>query len=582
MARLTHVILCFTAFCLLGGYPRADAELPPEPPQAVQVKPPQADPPRFKLGTQVVPIKLPRPDSYLLADSLTVSPDLSAVAYRHRFGVELDREGIALNSDNMLSIDRATDPTLSPDGKSVATVCNNDGWVMMLNRKRWDGYDPVTPVRFSPDGRRMIYLAREEHQRFVVECDWTHPVCDEVDSERLTFTPDSSVLAYPAKIGNQWHMMVNGDPGPGWDRIVGPVVTAEAGPSTFYVALRAGRYHVADRHTAGPGFRMIHSSPAVSADGRVFAYWALGDDFVWRVIRNHKPVAGLMAEKPGQLILSPDGQTLAATYKRDGLWHVAFQGRLVGSYASIGQGSLLLSPDSRHVAYAVHQPAGWTVFLDGKPLADFPRLAVSGIRFSPSGDRLVCVAGTSQGWHVWEKPIITSPGSDTAPGNHVTQPAYDAIDVKSLTFSADGQHLAYLAERLGRSVVVRDGEVLGEYDRADHLTFSPTAEHLAYVGLLDGAWQVFVEGVPSGEPFDELLPQAGVVFHKPGRCRTLALRRPGPELIRVEVVIKPADTPETTTPTSPGQDDSLNPPSVPEPSVPSEQTDPSLVEVESP
>ncbi|GAB4110763.1 MAG: hypothetical protein Kow00105_19510 [Phycisphaeraceae bacterium] len=561
MARLALILLCFTAICLLNGHPRAGAEQPPMPPQAVRVKPSQADPPRFVLGTRVVPIKLPRPDSYLLTDSLTVSPDLSSVAYRHRFGVELDREGIALNSDNILSIDRATDPTLSPDGQSIATVCNNDGWLMMLNRKRWDGYDPVTPVRFSPDGRRMIYLAREEHQRFVVEYDWRHPVCDAVDWDRLIFTPDSSVLAYPAKIGNQWHMMVNGDPGPGWDRIVSPVVTAEAGPSAFYVALRAGRYHVADRHTAGPGFRMIHSAPAVSDDGRVFAYWAMGDDFRWRVIRNHKPVSGLVAEKPGQLILSPDGQTLAATFKRDDLWHVAFRGRLIGSYASIGQGSLLLSPDSRHVAYAIHQPAGWTVMLDDTPLAALPRLAVNGIRFSPSGDRLVCVAGTSHGWHVWEKPIADPSDSNTAPNSQIKHRVYEAIDVKSLTFSPDGKHLAYLAERSGRSVVVRGGEELGEYERAAHLTFDPTSEYLAYTGSLDGAWQVFVNGMPTGETFDELLPTAGIIFHKPDRCRTLALRHPGPELIRVEVVIKPDDSHDPT---------------------PADGPDPSLAGVESP
>lgn len=494
-----------------------------EPAPAASGPQPAADAPTFRV--RAVPINLPKPDSYLLAKSLVPSPDATSVAYRHRFGTELAREGIALNSENLVTIDRATDPVFAPDGKTLGYVRNSNGWELQVGRKFMPGYEPASTVKFSPDGRRQVYLARKEAQRFVVEGGLAQPTADTVQWDRLVFTPDSAVLAYPAHIDGQWRMVVNGDPGPALARIVTDIVTAEQGPHAFYVAMHEGRYHVADRHTLGPGLNLIDAPPVVSADGNTFAYWAMDDFNRWRVYKNHVPVTGYMADRPGQLVLSDDGKTLAAILKRDNAWFVVRNGQASEPYTAVGKDSLTLSADGQRLAYAVQKQRGWAVVLDGEEQQGFLQIAANSLRFSPDSKRFVFAAMLQGHWAMIE--------------NDLPQQSFGRISTHSLTFSPDSRHLAYLAHDAGLDYVVFDGKRFGGYDDAQQLTFSPTSEYLVYVAQQADQARLYIDGKPTGEAFDGLIPGAQVRFRNNFTCNTLAQRRPGPALFRIEATFMP-------------------------------------------
>lgn len=93
----------------------------------------------------------------------------------------------------------------------------------------------------------------------------------------------------------------------------------------------------------------------------------------------------------------------------------------------------------------------------------------------------------------------------------VAVPGYDDVAWHSLVFSPDGKHFAFVANKDGKTVCVRDGvagrgyEQIGRYgtDSGQAITFSPDGLHLGYAAREDGKWFVVVDDVP-GPEFDSV------------------------------------------------------------------------------
>ena len=496
----------------------------PSPQQdAPAAEPAQADVPPIK-SEKSVPIGGNNQQRVVLPATLTVSPDSSSVAYKLRYGKELHFEGYIVNGDRPVGNPQTTDPRFSPDSKGVAAVVYEKGWKLYHDRKYLKGYQPIKPVRFSPDGKRMVYLAQVDFLPFVVEGENPHAYAERILWDQLVFTADSSVLAYPAYDGRHWRMAINGDPGPRWDSIVAGPFVAKNGPRVLFVATRKGRQFVVDRHTSSPddGFRFVDSEPVISDDGKAFFYWAMSDDQVWRLYRNHVPVPGYDAERPGELAINQDGSAVAAILKRNGLWHVVRDGKPGPGYPAIGKGSLAYSPDGERLAYAVKKPRGWTVVVDGYEHDEFTQLLSGSLRFSPDSKRLVYAALNQGQWTLIE--------------NGSAQQRFNKIDARTIAFSEDSKTLAYIATRHGRDHVVVNGESLGAYDHAEQITFSPKGSgHVAWFAMEHGGMFIVVDGMPSSEAFDELVPGAKLHFTSPILCHTAVMRRPGPTFWRIEL-----------------------------------------------
>lgn len=101
------------------------------------------------------------------------------------------------------------DLAYSPDGASHAYVAiRNERFLIVSNNVEGPMYDRVIGPLFSPDGRYLIYRARQDGKRFVVVADpqtgkviKEHPRYERVFDP--VFTTDGPAVAYGVKDGNQ-------------------------------------------------------------------------------------------------------------------------------------------------------------------------------------------------------------------------------------------------------------------------------------------------------------------------------------------------------------------------------------------
>jgi Tol biopolymer transport system component len=121
-------------------------------------------------------------------------------------------------------------------------------------------------------------------------------------------------------------------------------------------------------------------------------------------------------------------------------------------------------------------------------------------------------------------------------------PGFDDVAARSVIFSPDGEHVAFVANRDGKKLCWEDGKVGPEFDRigllgtdfGDALAFSPDGRHLGYEAEKGNKAVVVVDDVTSPE-YDGVgelgpqLPRAKVVNGVPTRMldRSVATTCPG-------------------------------------------------------
>lgn len=98
---------------------------------------------------------------------------------------------------------------------------------------------------------------------------------------------------------------------------------------------------------------------------------------------------------------------------------------------------------------------------------------------------------------------------------------FDDVIWHSLETSADGNHFAFVANRDGRQVCVRDGTMGQSFEKIGRsgpesgspLVFSPDGRQLGYAARMDGAWHVVLDGTV-GPAFDDLGSMMTTGFRK--------------------------------------------------------------------
>ncbi|WP_243689333.1 TolB family protein [Geotalea toluenoxydans] len=100
-------------------------------------------------------------------------------------------------------------PVFSPDGGNYAYVVKKgEKYAVAVNGKEGPSFDMAVEPRFSPDGSRVVYRARNRGERFVVVGDTKaqtvkeHPHYEAV--WRVNFAPDGKSVAYGVKMGQQF------------------------------------------------------------------------------------------------------------------------------------------------------------------------------------------------------------------------------------------------------------------------------------------------------------------------------------------------------------------------------------------
>lgn len=82
---------------------------------------------------------------------------------------------------------------------------------MVINGEKGPAYDQISPLIFSPDGRRTLYMAKQGEQWTMVTDGKEGTFYDGVALP--TFSPDAARTAFLAKTAQGWTVCVDGQEG---------------------------------------------------------------------------------------------------------------------------------------------------------------------------------------------------------------------------------------------------------------------------------------------------------------------------------------------------------------------------------
>jgi hypothetical protein len=338
-----------------------------------------------------------------------------------------------------------------------AQLTQNGRLVAVINgRAETEEYDDIGPIIFSTDGKRVAYPAKRGSKWVMVVDGQEGPEYDEIGLSSDIFSPDSKRLVYGAMKGDKWFVVLDGKVGPesGYD-FVGYFIFSPDSKRLVYAA--------------GKGLRQY-----MVVDGR----------------------AGPVYERVGESVFSPDGKHLAysAAIKDADLdfkerWFVVLDGKEGKKYDGVNRP--IFSKDSKHIAYSVMRGSKRMVVVDGKEGPEYDGIGMDSIALSPDGESFAYAANRGDKWFVvW---------------NGQEGPEYDGINQGSTAFSPDGKYLAYAAKKGDKWVVVSDGQEGPEYEYDDigggSPMFSPDGKHMLYAAMAGDKWFVVVDG-QAGPPYD--------------------------------------------------------------------------------
>jgi hypothetical protein len=224
---------------------------------------------------------------------------------------------------------------------------------------------------------------------------------------------------------------------------------------------------------------------------------------------------------------------------------------------------LSASPDSRHVANTYAYPDQFTVVVDGKDGKPFDSVVSKSVRFTSDG-QCVYAGRRGKNWYVVVAGVEIGPfeslgnGSPllTADGKKIyflaqrdkkwtlvidgqEQPSHERI-LGSPVLNADGSRFAYTFAEGQKYRVSNNGTFQQAFDkiRERSLRFSPDGKHLAYVARHEKKQVLVVDGVES-EPLNVIFPGGEVAFNRSHTVVTMGIR--GRDLVRMETEVVPAE-----------------------------------------
>jgi len=385
-----------------------------------------------------------------------------------------------------------------------------------------EGSPMAESVTISPDAMRAAYVVERDGKHHLVVNGTVGPAYDEIaqvrengieGDERMptgqfaVFSPDSRRVAYKARRGGKWMLVVDGVETRGygdilWERsgrrdidVFSPnsrhfVMSVTRPGERFPVPIYDGNETTTlDEKAWAPVERESRkgTSRRIERDGkyRMVVNGVEGKPYGW--VGHGSYIAGGHGSY-FQAVLSRDGRRYAYAARRgnkkDGAWLVVVDGTESPEYTAVGE--IVFSPNGRHLAYAGElgstgrrtsskHRSRWFIVLDG--VKGKVHRGVMGLHFSPDGRRLVYrTSGRS------EPALIETGGRVVC--NGVAGKRYDRIAV--MTHSPDGRYLAYYAERGGCPLVVVETAECAQYREllaAPRFT-GPGA--LRFVALCDG------------------------------------------------------------------------------------------------
>ena len=371
-----------------------------------------------------------------------------------------------------------------------------------------------SPLIYSPDARRVAYIADRDGKKSLVVDGVFGKKYDSIKINFRTFSPDSKRVAYVAVIygekppvGNRWFVVIDGEEGESYNSAT--FVTFS--PDNKHVAYVADGCVFLDRVQVKGPEGMPVSGPIFSPDSQ---------SLVYVVERNSKQsvvadgVPGKQYDRIGTIAFSPSSKNLAYRAKAGKNCYMVIDGREEKRYEAGPSvfNPIVFSPDSKRLAYVAggiyesldHREYREFVVLDGKELTRHKNIS-GDLVFSPDSSHLAYNADAFIFLDDVKKGVCN--------GGFI-----------GFMFSPDSTRLAYGDIKTGwwgqttAAWAVVDGVKCKEYDGVRDVTFSPDSKYVAYIAG-QGKKQFVVVDEQKGKEYDTFGRDFGV------SVSTLGLKR---------------------------------------------------------
>jgi hypothetical protein len=375
----------------------------------------------------------------------------------------------------------------SSDGRRTAYQAGaGSGIVLVVDGVEHDRGEDILEHRFGANGAHLAYAIEKGRRRFAVINDR----CSDpyLDAMRLSYIEPAGQWCYQARDGSGEFVVAGGTRQKTYNKVF--MVARE--DHYYYLGQRgADLYEVVD----GRETLLAHAAGMKLGDGGTSGS-PVGGHRVWRV-----PCT------PDDLLFV-DGQ------------------RGPTDATEVPQ----FTADGKHMWYVAKVGDKFCMVLDGKPSGWYERVDVDSVVFGPGG------RSAFMGWRDGQTFCVVDGQEGSGFRGFVRGPA----------FSPDGKHVSHMvAYDRGKTAVLLDGEVLGEYDGVGGFHRRPgflDNGALCYVATRSGKQFLVADGV-EGEPYDAILQQHDgwqLVGASPDSCRYLGLAGQSLYFVTERIVRGPA------------------------------------------
>jgi Tol biopolymer transport system component len=344
-------------------------------------------------------------DSSYVKESFRASPDSKRMAYVSELGECPNYKYLVIVDDKKGTtyVDKECRPIFSPDGKHVAYSAKartlfGRKYRVIVDMKGEKKYNKIHHITFSPDGRRLAYVADDGKHQFMVidgrEEKAYHALWGPV------FSPNSKKVAYAARLERKLITVMDGEEIDKCDR---SFLTWDYYPMTFspnserftYIAYKNPSFTVMTDGHPGKQYNYIAIPPFFSPDSNRLAY-AAADAYsskeVWAVVdgRENNKFNHIYS-----IVFSNNSEHVAFSANTGAKALVVVDGQQGKSYKNAGSlrdiWYLTFSPDSQHLAYtAILDNSHEVIVVDGQEGKEYR--AIADVCFSPDSKRVAYVA----------------------------------------------------------------------------------------------------------------------------------------------------------------------------------------------
>lgn len=366
------------------------------------------------------------------------------------FGPKSDRIAYVANKGNKKVVvvdgkaerlyDGASQIIFSPNGQRVAYHARGNGkQIVVVDGKEGKKYVGASFPDFSPDSTRVAYrVLKEKTGKWAIVVDGkegkSYDSIDSFDLKGFRFSPNGKRLGYVAKVGKKFIAVVDEEEGKPYDEIIGPRILFSPDGSRFAYVARTGqrKFVVVDGSEDQPYDQIAWYSLVFSPNGRRLAYIATRGRKVFALIdgKEGSPYDGYYS---GSLVFSPNSERISYAVAKDKQAVIVVDDREGPLYDSYFPNSLVFSSNSKRVAYIAQEKPRVVVVVDGEDRMQQYLQVVGGPIFSPDGKRWAALAIKA----TTDKTVLVLDG--------IEGKEYDSVFPKSLTFSPKGHQLGFIA-----------------------------------------------------------------------------------------------------------------------------------------